>query len=366
MTMTPDLQAKPKRLQSLDIVRGLTVAGMIVVNNGHTGSFQALRHEQWNGLSICDLVFPFFLFIMGISIYLSFSGRGFVLNGAMMRKIARRTLVLLLLGLFINWFDKAIDGNPACFDELRFWAVLQRIALCYFIVSVFALTVSHRYTLGTALGLLAVYTAIIVCGDGYAYDPDSNIIARVDRALFGYAHLYHKSPVDPEGLLGTVSATATVMLGFFCGMKIKTARTTADKTGELFYVGALMAVAGFIVSFALPVNKRIWSPSFVLVTAGLCALILAIVMKWTDIDRRRGLLTTFFTVFGVNALALYVASEFLAIVLGHFGVTDTVFAFIASAIPVPQLASLTYALLFLMLNFAIGYLLWRRRVFIKI
>ena len=192
-----------RRLLSLDVLRGITVAGMILVNNGYGESFAALQHSRWNGLTPCDLVFPFFLFIVGVSTYLSLRKFDFRLSAVVAKKVFRRTLLIFLIGLAINWFDLAIGGDWLPLDHIRIFAVLQRIALCYCAASFFALTVPHRFTVPAIITLLAVYTIILLLGNGYACDV-SNILARVDRFLFGEAHLYHKSPVDPEGLLGTI------------------------------------------------------------------------------------------------------------------------------------------------------------------
>ena len=131
--------ASSQRLLSLDILRGITVAGMILVNNGWDESFEMLQHSKWNGMTPCDLVFPFFLFIMGISCYLSLVKSEFKPTAPVVRRIVKRTILLFVIGLFINWFDHAIEGDFLCFGHLRIWAVMQRIALCYGIVSLFAL-----------------------------------------------------------------------------------------------------------------------------------------------------------------------------------------------------------------------------------
>ena len=139
--------ANSQRLLSLDILRGITVAGMILVNNG---------------LTPCDLVFPFFLFIMGISCYLSLVKSEFKPTPKVIRRIIKRTVLLFAIGLFINWFDHAIEGDLLCFGHLRIWAVMQRIALCYGIVSLFALFCNHKYTIPVIIGLLVIYTAILM------------------------------------------------------------------------------------------------------------------------------------------------------------------------------------------------------------
>jgi predicted acyltransferase len=357
--------ASSQRLLSLDILRGITVAGMILVNNGWGESFEMLGHSKWNGMTPCDLVFPFFLFIMGISCYLSLVKSEFKPTPQVIRRIVKRTVLLFVIGLFINWFDHAIEGDLLCFGHLRIWAVMQRIALCYGIVSLFALFCNHKYTLHTIVGLLVIYTAIIVLGNGYEYDADVNILAQADLKLFGYDHIYHKSPVDPEGLMGTISSVAHVLLGFYCGMLIRKRETVEQKVIALFVVGAIGVIGGYLLSYGLPLNKRIWSPSYVLMTCGLASLLQALLMYVIDIQKKSGW-TTFFHVFGVNALALYVSSELLAILLKNIGVSEVIYNGIHAVIPALKWASLAYAIYFVMLNFAIGYVLYRKKIYIKL
>ena len=393
------------RLLSLDILRGITVAGMILVNNGWGESFDMLEHSKWNGMTPCDLVFPFFLFIMGISCYLSLVKSEFKPTPQVIRRIIKRTVLLFVIGLFINWFDHAIEGDFLCFGHLRIWAVLQRIALCYGIVSLFALFCNHKYTIPVVIGLLVIYTAILVFGNGYAEDASINILAQVDLNLFGYDHLYHKSPVDPEGLLGTISSVAHVLLGFYCGKLIRQKATVSDKVIALFVVGTVLVIGGYLLSYGLPLNKRIWSPSYVMVTCGLASLLQAFLMYVIDLSGVRSqesgvsrnvqqsssqqsgvsrnvqqsssqqqsnllspgsCLLTPFHVFGVNALALYVSSELLAIILGNLGVSELVYNAIHAVILPLKWASLVYALYFVGLNFVLGYVLYRKKIYIKL
>ena len=356
---------KSQRLLSLDILRGITVAGMILVNNGWGESFEMLGHSEWNGMTPCDLVFPFFLFIMGISCYLSLVKSEFKPTPKVLRRILKRTVLLFAIGLFINWFDNAIDSDLLCFGHLRIWAVLQRIAICYGIVSLFAVYCSHRYTIPAIVILLVVYSAILILGNGYSQDADVNILAQTDLRLFGYDHLYQKSAVDPEGLLGTISSVAHVLIGFYCGMLIRKTETTDQKVIALFAVGTVLVVGGWLLSYGLPLNKRIWSPSYVMVTCGLASLLQALLMFIIDIRQQKNW-TTFFHVFGVNALALYVSSELLAILLGHTGVSEFVYSSIRAVVPPERWASLAYAVYFVLLNFAIGYVLYRKKIYIKL
>ena len=359
-----------KRLQSLDILRGITVAGMILVNNGWGESFEMLRHSRWNGMTPCDLVFPFFLFIMGISCYLSLVKSEFKPTVTVLRRILKRAVLLFLIGLLIHWLDGVLDGDYSL-SHLRIMAVLQRIALCYLAVSLFAVYCNHRYTLPVAAGLLVVYTAILLLGNGYAEDAATNVLAQFDLRVLGYDHIYHKSPVDPEGLLGTIPSIAHVLFGFYCGRLIRQRETLEQKVIAVFALGTVLVVSGYLLSFGLPLNKRIWSPSYVLMTCGLASLLQALLIseELRVKSSSASLLTlhsSFFKVFGMNALALYVSSELLAILLRHFGVSEAVYNGIHALIPAAKWASLAYALYFVGLNYALGYVLYRKKVFIKL
>ena len=361
-----------QRLLSLDILRGLTVAGMILVNNGYGESFEMLRHSKWNGMTPCDLVFPFFLFIMGIACYLSQAKTNFKATPEVLMRVVKRSVLLFVIGLFINWFEHAVDGDLLCFGHLRIWAVMQRIALCYFFVSLFALYCRHRYVIPTIVVLLAAYTVILIAGNGYAEDASVNILAQVDLNIFGYEHLYHKSPVDPEGLLGTISSVAHVLLGFYCGRLIHQSKTVEHKAVNLFVVGSVCVMLGYLLTYGLPLNKRIWSPSYVLMTCGLAALLQGLIMFVVDFkheDNRFAVLRwPFFVckVFGMNALALYVASELLAVVFGHFDISTIIYDALHTIITPDKWASLAYALTFVAINFAIGYGLFKKKIFIKL
>lgn len=359
---------KKQRLVSLDLLRGLSVAMMILVNNGYGESFTQLRHVEWNGMTVCDLVFPFFLFMVGVSTYLSLRKTQFKPTPYVLRKIFKRTVLLFLIGLAINWFDHAIGGDVLCFGHLRIWAVLQRIALCYLAASLFAIYANHKYTIPTIVGLLVIYILIITVGNGYAFDAEANILAQVDLRLFGYDHLYHKSPVDPEGLVSTIPAIAHTLIGFLCGKLVCSKVSPKEKVRNIFIFGLLLTIAGFALSLWLPLNKRIWSPSFVLATCGLAMLLLALIMKieqWAPSSMNKGG-WVILLVFGMNPLFLYVLSEFMAIIFGHFGISTIIFDCIHSFVSAPKWASLCYALTFVLLNWLVGYVLYRKKIFIKI
>ncbi len=355
---------KNTRLLSLDILRGITVAGMIVVNNGWEGYFPTLTHSKWNGLTLCDLVFPFFLFIMGISTYLSLSKSQFEPSRPLIGKILKRTVLLFLIGLLINWLCNAVGGDFG-FSHLRIWGIMQRIALCYCLVSLFALLVNHKYLLPAIAALMVLHTVLLLMGNGYAYD-ETNIFAQADRILFGWEHVYHKSPVDPEGLLATPISTAHVLVGFYCGKLLKQASDLNTKVMSVLIAGTVLLFLGwFLTQCDLPLNKRIWSPSYLLVTCGAAALLQGLLMYVIDV-KGHSRWSRFFQVFGANALFLYVVSELLNIFLGPLGVSVWIYNVVHAVIPSLPWASLGYSLVFLLLCFLCGYPLYRKKIYIKL
>lgn len=374
------------RLKSLDIMRGLTVALMILVNNGGEQNYHILTHSKWNGLTPCDLVFPFFLFMMGMSTYLSLRKTEFKPSLIIYRKIAKRTILLFLIGLSINWFDMICSGNGLDFAHLRIWAVLQRIALCYGIVSLLAIHINQRYFVHIILGIIIVYMGILAFGNGYAYDASVNIIAQADLHFFGYDHLYHKSLVDPEGLLSTLPAIAHTMIGFLCCKYISIAgQNVHSKIKFLKISGLVMLILGFFLSLiGFGINKRIWSPSYVFVTCGFAAWVLSLLIQWIDrgeisaegkieanaeektIKTKENPITVLFLSFGMNPLFLYVLSEFLAIVFGTYGIKDDLLGLIRNVISDEYLVSLTYALFFVAIHAAMGIWMYQKKIFIKL
>lgn len=354
-----------KRLLSLDVLRGITVAGMILVNNaGGKVSYAPLQHSAWNGLTPCDLIFPFFLFIMGISTYISLNKFNFRVSSQVVTKILKRTFLILCIGWAIGWFDHACEGDFLPFAHLRILGVLQRIALCYCAVSFIALFMNHRFIPTLTIILLIGYTFILYKGNGYACD-ESNVLSILDRQLFGEAHLYHKSPIDPEGFVSTLSAIAHTLIGFYCGKLIVKTQQIERKVVLLFLTGFMLMSIGFLFADLLPLNKRIWSPTFVLVTCGLASMLLATLMYFIDI-RERQQWCRFFVIFGVNPLFLYVLSEVLAIVMGSFGLKAAVYAAIHSVMPDAYIASALYAICFTLIMGAVGYPLYRNRIYIKL
>lgn len=388
---------KNERILSIDILRGITIAGMILVNNpGSWGHIYApLRHAEWNGLTPTDLVFPFFMFIMGLSTYLSLSKSGFQSSPALVRKIVRRTLVIFVIGLAIGWFSRFCRywTSPSeelgffqqlwesvwTFDRQRIPGVMQRLAVCYGCVSLLVLTIRHRYIPHLIISLLLGYWVLLLCGDGFAYN-EGNILSIVDRALFTPAHLYRDNGIDPEGLLSTIPSIAHVLLGFWVGSHLFGAQADEGEPHKLRSMrmlllwGALLTISGFLLSYGCPLNKKVWSPTFVLTTCGLACSVLGILIWIIDIHGYRRW-CRFFEVFGINPLFMYVLGSVLSILLGTVRIPagdgwtnihtwlyrDLLCSFLDETT-----ASLCYALLFVSLNWCIGLQLYKRKIYIKI
>ena len=375
-----------KRLVSHDVLRGITVAGMILVNDGYGDTFATLQHSKWNGMTPCDLVFPFFLFIMGISTYISLRKFQFRATGQVVGKIIRRTVVIFAIGLFINWFALLLKEGFS-FEHLRIMGVMQRIAICYGATVAAVLTIHHLTHSFRGLWILVAllltgYSILLLAGGGYDYDSSTNILSRVDHALLGDAHLYHKSPVDPEGLLSSLFAMTNTMIGFLVASwalrkeQSELGHPHLVTLSRLLVCGAIMAFAGWLLHFGLPLNKRVWSPSYVLLTCGIAASLQGLLVGWLDIYRARQTagkstveqpwpvrLTLWF---GMNPLFLYVASEVVSIVFGATGIKDGAYALWHAVIASGYWASVAYAALFVTLHALMGWALWKKQVFIKL
>ncbi|MCQ2229731.1 MAG: DUF5009 domain-containing protein [Bacteroidales bacterium] len=362
---------KAKRLLSLDVFRGLTVFCMILVNNGAGDQqFSVLTHSEWNGITPCDMVFPSFLFVVGVSIFLSLSKRkmSVVDTGEstlpLLKKIIVRTVLMFLIGVAIHACDMLVWGVTDIFPHLRWTGVLQRIAVCYGIASVVFLYVNSRYLWPIILSLLGVYGAMLWFFDGY--DPsDANFANAIDRAVFGFDHLYHHSPIDPEGLPGCISSVAHTLIGVYVGTLLFDKSKQEYSTSHAFFLSSVMIVMGCVLSYIMPINKAVWSPSFVLFTCGMATCMLAMLKVLVD-DMGHNVWCKLFQIFGLNALGLYVISEMLPSVFGRLGVYDAVWGLISSAIPYPCVASLCYALFVCSVMSFIAWLLWKNKIFIKL
>lgn len=365
-----------KRLLALDVLRGITIAGMIMVNNpGSWGYVYApLQHAPWIGLTPTDLVFPFFMFIMGISTYISLRKYNFEFSRSAALKILKRTVVIFAIGLGISWFSLLCrTGEVFPFDHIRILGVMQRLALCYGATAIIALVMKHKYIPYLIAFLLIGYFIILITGNGFEYNS-TNILSIVDRAVLGEAHMYKDNGIDPEGVLSTIPSIAHVLIGFCVGKLLMSVSTLNSQLIKLFLVGTILTFAGFLLSYGCPISKKIWSPTFVLVTCGLASSFLALLVWIIDVKGYTKW-SRFFESFGVNPLFIYVMGAVLSILLGsitftYSGETISLHGYIYNIILRPLLGdypgSLAFALLFVTLNWCIGYVLYKKKIYIKI
>ena len=364
------------RLTSLDAFRGITIAAMLLVNNPGSwaaGSIYApLRHAPWHGWTPTDLIFPFFLFIVGVAMTFSFATR--VERGDDRRRLLlnalRRAAILFGLGLLLHGFPNYLD-----LADLRIPGVLQRIAVAYLAASViFLYTGARGRIIATAvllLGYWAVMTLVPVPGGAAGVlEPGQDIGAYIDRAVFGEAHLWSQSRTwDPEGLLSTLPAIATVLLGIFTGSWLRSDRDPATKTVGMFLAANAALVLGIVWNEAFPINKTLWTSSYVVFTAGMALHCLAICYWLIDVRGHRAWAKPF-VIFGMNAIAAFFLSGLFARLLTLIRVGDTTLKGLIYESYTPLLspvnASLAFAISFVLLWLGIMTLFYRRGIFLKV
>lgn len=366
---------KSNRYLALDVLRGMTIAFMITVNN--PGSWRyiyaPLRHASWHGCTPTDLVFPFFLFVVGVSMFFSFSKYQNTLNAETLKKVGRRTLLIFAIGLFLNSFPQWSHD----FGELRIMGVLQRIALAYGIGSLIVLSAPRKYIPFIGGGILLAYWGILAyLGGADPYSLEGNVAISFDTAILGEQHMYKGFgiPFDPEGLLSTIPAIVTVLFGYMAGVIIKnTERLKVPRSLAIY--GLLAAVAGHLWGFVFPVNKALWSSSYVLYTGGLAAMFLAFLVFVIDIKGYKKW-TSFFVVFGMNPLFIFALSGIWAKILiyiiripqgdgyisGYKALYESVFMPLAGN----YAGSLLFAISHIIFFWFIGWVLYKRKIFIKV
>ncbi len=370
------------RLLSLDFFRGLTIALMILVNNpGSDTHYWPLSHAKWNGWTPTDLVFPFFLFITGVSLVYSFSSRlaRGQSRGELMKHVVRRAVILILLGIFLNGFP-----NRYNLHTLRFEGVLQRIGVCYLFASMIYFWTKPRGRAAVIFACLAGYWVLMrfvpVPGFGTPthqiplLDPNRNLTAWLDRLLFS-GHLYEGTR-DPEGVISTVPAIASVLFGVFAGEWLRSARASGKKVWGMLACGAMGFLLAETWNIWFPINKKLWTSSFVLLTTGLALIVFGLCYWLLDVRKLRWIPTKPATVFGMNAIAAYVFAEVFAMLLGGLKwrdseavfrslqehIYDSVFAPLGSA----EFSSLVYSICFVMVCWALMWVLYRKKIFFKI
>ncbi len=386
--MSTEIEISPNRLLSLDVFRGMTIAGMVLVNNPGTWSaiYSPLAHAEWHGATPTDFVFPFFLFIVGISITLALGKR--VETGAVNRdihlKIFKRAVVIFALGLFLATFPfyNFSKGEWLDVSTVRIMGVLQRIAVCYLVSALIFLHTNWKQQTIIAAALLLIYWALMTlinvpgCDVTTFNDKTCNLAAYIDRAILTENHIWKSSKVfDPEGLLSTIPAIATTLAGVLCGHWLRRKNDDTEKVAAMFFFGVCLTAIGWCWSLVFPLNKSLWTSSYVVYTAGLALCFLSFCYWLIDIKGYKKW-TKPFVIFGVNALVLFVGSGVMARILGLIklpgadgktislqkAIFDNVFLPLAS----PINASLLYAISFILVWLFLMWLLFRKQIFIKV
>lgn len=314
-----------ERYYSLDVFRGATVAFMILVNNPGSWAniYTPLEHAAWHGCTPTDLVFPFFLFAVGNA--MSFGIPRFYEKGTgyFLKKITKRTLLIFAIGLFLNWspFVQWKDNQLVfkTWESVRIFGVLQRISVCYFFASIiiYFCTVKRALIISAIL-LLAYWAVCFFAGNqGDPYSLAGYFGTSVDKALLGVHHMYKGEEVafDPEGVASTVSAIVQVVFGYMAGKYISEKGKTWEMLSHVFIAGALLIFFGFCWDMVFPINKKIWTGSFVLYTTGVALMVLGLLIYLIEFKNAKGAWSRFFDVFGKNPLFIFFLSGFLPRVL---------------------------------------------------
>jgi len=370
-----------RRLLSLDALRGLTIAFMIMVNNnGSDHAWWFMKHADWNGLTPTDLVFPTFLFVVGFSIVFAFEAR--LSKGETRAQLAwqtvRRAAILFAFGLVVNGFPYFHLGT------LRIYGVLQRIAICYLIAGLMYLWDSKWQSkaavlVAAVLGYWILMRWVPVPGLGLPgrdipfLDKDANLVAWLDRHIFP-GRLYEGTR-DPEGLLSDLPALGTALLGILTGIWLRSKRTLKAKAVGMAGGASTLLAIGAVWALSFPLNKKLWTSSYVLVAAGIALALLAVLFWAIEVSNWRGKWTYPLLVFGSNAIAAYMISELLGSALDlvggwiqgqRFNLTHWIFLHWFAWIPNGGLASFAYSFAYMAVCFIPVWVLYRKRIFLKV
>lgn len=359
-----------ERLLSLDVMRGITIIGMIIVNTPGSWSYiyPPLRHAEWHGLTPTDMVFPFFLFMVGIAITLSLEKRKKkgADHKALITKIIKRSVIIFLLGIFLALFP-AFD-----FANIRIPGVLQRIAVVYLFCSLIFLKMSWKGMAWLSILLLMSYWLLMVLvpvpGVGAAnLEPGTNLAAWLDRVLIP-GRLY-QGTWDPEGLLSTMPAIATGFTGILAGYLLLSELTAEQKIIWILIAGVILCMIGYFWDLVFPVNKNLWSSSYVLVTSGLALMLLGTLYWFVDVLKYQRW-TPFFVAFGMNAITAYVLHgvliDLFIIKMGNTSLKEASYQGLVNLGLGIELASFIWAILYMLLCFIPIWIMYRKNIIVKI
>jgi predicted acyltransferase len=366
-----------KRQMSLDIFRGITLAAMLLVNNPGSWShvYAPFLHAKWHGLTPTDFIFPFFMFIVGAAMFYSMAKYAPASSGTQALaipwyKIVKRTTLLFFIGFLLNIFPFTAEIN-----EWRIMGVLQRIALCYGVAALLVCRFSLRGLVWVSLTLLLGYWGILNTVN-LPYGLSSNVVRLIDLHVLGESHLYQGFgiPFDPEGLLSCLPAVVTVLAGYMTSALLTRTKGAKLQTKLLLLAGITALVTSALWHVLIPINKALWTSSYVLVTCGFAWWCLAVIVYFYEI---KGVKSPFqwAIIYGSNPLFIYVVAWIFAASLALFRWTDSggktqnlhsfIYQFLASFLP-EKLASLCFAMLLVLLFYALSKVLYKRNIFIKL
>ena len=360
-----------KRIIALDAFRGITVAMMILVNTPGSWAYvyPPLDHAEWNGCTPTDLVFPFFLFIVGASMWFSFKSFNHQLNSNATRKIIKRVVIIFLIGTAMKLYSMAMRDNV----QFRVLGVLQRIALAYGMASFIVLSLKKRNIIISGAFILFAYWFIMwFFGGSTPYDLETNFERIIDLKIIGEKFMYHGEGIafDPEGILSTFPAVVTVIIGYLTGNMIDTVKDRKKMVMQMLLWGIALIVAGLIWNTVFPINKKLWTSSYVLYTAGWAQVILSFFIWIIDIKNNQKWVQPLIW-YGMNPLFIYVMS--IVLVITYLGIHingTTMYAWLYKDIFVPiagkMNGSLLFALFHVVLFGFVGWIMYRKKIFIKI
>ena len=380
------------RYYSLDVFRGATVALMILVNNpGSWGNiYGPLKHAPWHGLTPTDLVFPFFLFAVGNAMAFVMPTFEAGSSAAFWKKITKRTLLIFGIGLFLNWspFIKWEDSVLVAkkWENVRILGVLQRIALSYFFASIIVYYAKTKgaFVLGGILLLGYWFMTAVFGTPGDPYSMNGYFGTAIDKLILGETHMYHGEGVafDPEGITSTITGIVQVIFGFLVGQYIQQKGKSFEMLANLLISGVVLIVAGLCWDMVFPINKKIWTSSYVLYTTGLAIVTISVLIYLIEFKEIKGAWSKFFDVFGKNPLFIFVLSGFLPRVLALLRWVDHTDdkgqPVYTSALPWfyehvckninsdLRIGSFVYALCFIAFMFSLAYILDKKKIYIKV
>jgi len=367
-----------KRYLSLDVFRGMTVCFMIIVNTPGSWShiYGPLRHASWHGFTPTDLVFPSFLFAVGNAMAFAMGKYEALGDAVFWKKTLKRTLIIFLIGFLLYWFPfwNFEKGSMEPLSETRIPGVLQRIALCYFFASIILHYTSARIAMWIGVIILFVYWWIVYAfGDpNDPYSLAGFVGNDIDLMILGEKHLYHGEGVafDPEGLLSTLPSIVNVIAGYLTGKFIKERSNSYETIAKLMLAGAVILLAAFTWDLFFPINKKIWTSSYVLLTVGLDLFILAVLIYIIEMLRKDNW-TYFFVVFGRNPLFIYIVSGLLLyflnlIKIGDHNFQQWLFRDFYGSLFAPIHASFLFAITYMMMNWLVGYFLDKKKIYVKV